>query len=252
MKINKNFFIYIVSFVLGALTLVSCSEQDTTSASIEDNFVSLEALKRVVLPVDETQTFDFNVYASAAHSTDRTYNLVVDTDNTDLNSLYYSVPVSVTIPANSKTGTFQVSITGTDLGTGKDLVLSLEPVAGTDIGKTLTIKVKELCEENLVALDLVFDNYPEESYWEIYDSAFNLIAYTEAGDYAGLEQTSEEFCLSSGDYYFVMYDYYGDGMYDGSNTGTYNLIFLSPISSIPLASGEGNFGSYEVTPFTID
>lgn len=253
MKINNKFFMYAASFMLIASTLISCNEEDATSSVIEDNFVSLEAKKRVVLPVDETQTFDFNVYASAEHSSDRTFNLVVNTDDSTLDPMYYSVPTTVTIPANSKVGTFQVSITGTGLETGKTIIVNLEKVAGTNFGNSpLTINVKELCEQNLVALDLIFDDYPEETSWTLFDADFNVIASAAPGEYDGLEDTSIEFCLSSGDYTFVIFDVYEDGMYDGTNTGSYNLIFLSPISSIPLAYGEGNFGANAIHEFTIE
>lgn len=253
MKINKRFLIYATSFMLTISTLIGCNEQDVTSSELGSNFVSLESIKRVALDAGATETFDFNVYASAEHSSDRTYNLVVNTDDSTLDPMYYAVPVSVTIPANSKIGTFQISVTGTDLGTGKTLILGLESVAGTDMGGDLTINVKELCNQNLIALDLIFDDYASETFWQLYDADFNLIASTVAGNYSnGTETASEEFCLASGDYTFVIFDDFGDGMYDGTNTGSYNLVFLSPTTSLSLASGEGNFGSNVMHPFTIE
>lgn len=254
MKLSNLFNKYLVLFVLGLLTLTSCSEQDATSSTIEDNFISLEERKRVVLEPGATENFEFKVFASAAASTDRTFNILVNVTPTDddLDDAYFAVPATVTIPANSKEGVFEVSITGTNLGSGKQINLSLESQTGVDLGKSLTIYIKEACAFNLLSLELAFDDYPEETYWEIYDENSNLVEFVEEGDYTGFEEATVDICLPPGNYTFIIFDAFGDGMYDGSNTGTYNLIFLSPYSSVQLASGAGNFGPYETTSFTLE
>lgn len=287
MKILKNNLLFVLFLTLSVL-FVSCEESVTSDNSLKNyNYVSLEEplTKTVSLYPDESTSLVSKVYSSYASTVDRTFNLVVDASTT-LDAAYYIVPATVTIPAGELSGSFTVNITGTDIGDGKNLVVGLEQQAGADVGinsftqtpvyeagssiprnyvnvvKTskLTYKVEERCDFNKVNLSITFDNYPEETAWELYDADNNVVAsgglsedgttitgYAALG-YADKSTFSTNICLQSGTYTFVIYDDYGDGMFT-SNTvqGTYSL----KLGSTVLASGGGNFGSFQDTTFTL-
>lgn len=274
MKSLKNKYL-LFSFLLLSVFFVSC-EKDVTSDNSLNNYVGIEAVKKVEIYPDETVSVESKVYASNVSNVDRTFDLVVDPAST-LNSSYYIVPATVTIPAGEKIGTFQVSLTGTDIGSGKNLKVGLKQVEGVDyaitsyslgadelvnsvISNKITYMIDEKCDFNKVVLSITFDNYPEETAWELYDSSNNVIASgglsedgTTITGYAALgfadkSTFTTNFCLQSGTYTFVIYDDYGDGMYTSSSVqGNYSL----KLGSTTLASGSGNFGSFQDTTFTL-
>ncbi|GGC78317.1 hypothetical protein GCM10011508_02230 [Flavobacterium lutivivi] len=271
LKIKYRF----LSFLLLSVFFVSC-EKDVTSENSLKNYIGMEPSKSLSIYPDETVSVESKVYASNTSNVDRTFNLVVDPASTH-NSSYYSVPATVTIPAGEKVGTFQVSITGTDLGSGKNLIVGLEQIEGVDYAissfttdanglasvvtsNKIKYTIEERCDYNKVVLSITFDNYPEETAWELYDSANNVIAsgglsedgttitgYADLG-FADKSTFTTNFCLQSGTYTFVIYDDYGDGMYTSASVqGNYSL----KLGSTTLASGSGNFGSFQDTTFTL-
>lgn len=288
MKILKNIYLFL-AFLMLSVAFVGCEEDQTSGNSLVNNdYISIEVpfQKTVSLYPDESTSLETKVYASNVSNVDRTFNLVVDAVATTHNASYYSVPSTVTIPAGQSFGTFSVQITGTDVGNGKKLVLGLAQQDGTAINissftqtqvyengssiptnyvnvvktNNLEYNIEERCDFNKVNLSITFDNYPEETAWELYDSANNVIAsgglsedgttitgYAALG-YADKSTFTTNFCLQSGTYTFVIYDDYGDGMYTSASVqGTYSL----KLGSTVLASGGGNFGSFQDTTFTL-
>jgi hypothetical protein len=56
------------------------------------------------------------------------------------------------------------------------------------------------------------------------------------------------FCLSPGEYTFIIYDNYGDGMYTSASVqGSYTV----KLGDTVLATGIGDFGASQATTFTI-
>ena len=291
MKILKNNFLF-VTFLILSIVLVSCEEDQTSDNSLVNyNYISLEEplSKLVSLYIDETTTIVSKVYATQESDVDRTYNLVVDSATT-LDASYYSVPATVTIPAGEKVGTYSVGITGTNIGSGKKLIVRLEQQEGVDVvindftetsvvqpgsstprtyvdvvkSAAMTFDIEERCDFNKCVLTIKFDNYPEETAWELYnmDDPSNPVLVTSGGlDAAGTAITgyaalgfadqstfSTNICLQDGTYSFVIYDDYGDGMYTSASVqGNYSLKLGSTI----LASGSGNFGTFQETTFTL-
>ena len=274
MKFLKSNFFYTACLML-TLAFVSCEKDVSTDSSL-NNYVGIETSKYVGVLLDETKTVDTKVIATDVSSVDRVFNLVVDPSTTH-DAAYYNVPATVTIPAGEKVGVFQTEITGTDLGGGKILVVGLEPVEGVNYGLTgytlvsgfadavkankVTFTIDRVCETGLskVKLSITFDNYPEETAWELYDSSLNLVdsggidsagsitGYAALG-FADKSTFKTSFCLAAGDYTFVIYDDYGDGMYTSSSVqGNYTV----KLGDTVLASGEGDFGSSQATTFTI-
>jgi len=110
-----------------------------------------------------------------------------------------------------------------------------------------------------VDLSITFDNYPEETAWKLFDSSLNVIESGgfDAGDaitgfaalgFADKSTLETAFCLSPGEYTFIIYDNYGDGMYTSASVqGSYTV----KLGDTVLATGIGDFGASQATTFTI-
>jgi hypothetical protein len=261
-------------------TLFSCTE-DNSADNQASNYVGLEISKIVEISDGETVVVEGRILASEASGSDRTFNLVVDATTTH-GAANYSVPTSVTIPAGSKEGTYEVTIVGNNLVDGNKVVVKLEPqegvnvsvyesssaagvVTGVTYAKTSFILYKP-CASVRARLSIKFDNYPEETAWELYDSALNLIdsgGFESPGvingnpgtGYAALFADRATFsvvkCLAPGTYTFVIYDLYGDGMYTSATvSGTYSMNNLN--NGAALFSGGGDFGAFSEHEFVIE
>ena len=279
MKLLKTNFLY-TAFVMLALAFTSCETEAPTKSSL-NNYVGIETSKYVGVLLDQTVTVDTKVVATDVSNVDRTFNLVVDPSSTH-DAAYYNVPATVTIPAGQKVGVFQTVITGSNLGGGKILVVGLETEVGVDYALTgytldteglvtavkankVTYTIDRVCETGLskVKLNITFDNYPEETAWELYDSSLNVIdsgGFDASGNIIGNPGTGyaalfadkgtlkTSFCLASGDYTFVIYDAYGDGLYTSASVeGNYSV----KLGETVLASGQGDFGTSQATTFNI-
>ena len=84
-------------------------------------------------------------------------------------------------------------------------------------------------------LSITFDDYPEETAWQILDSNGDYI-YQSLG-YAGMTSQTlvESLCLPEGCYTLKFFDYYGDGICCNYGNGAYTLTQLS--DNAVLASG---------------
>lgn len=258
-------------------TMLSCEEDNSADNSVP-NYVGLESYYTVELSDGETVTAEGRILASETSGTDRTYNLIVDASSTH-GAANYSVPATVTIPAGEKEGVYEVTIVGNSLVDGNKIVVRLDPDAtlnqntfyGTYSGGVLTgvstskttFNLYRPCASTRVRLSIKFDNYPEETAWELYDSAFNLLdsgGFNAAGTvitgYAALgfadrSTFSVVKCLASGTYTFVIYDDFGDGMYTSATvSGTYSMNNLN--NGATLFSGGGDFGAFSEHEFVID
>ena len=98
-------------------------------------------------------------------------------------------------------------------------------------------------------LTITFDNYPEETSWDIKDGSGNVVfsggTYGSQADGSTLTIPN---CLSTGCYTFTMKDSYGDGMCCSYGNGSYSLTEDS--NGNVLASG-GSFTSSDATNFCV-
>ncbi|MCL9769129.1 hypothetical protein NAT47_01735 [Flavobacterium sp. HXWNR69] len=266
----------IVFFSALALTfsLASC-EEDLSTDNNAANYVGLENYQTVEVADGQTVVVEGRILATNVSNVDRTFNLVVD-PSTNHSAGNYTVPATVTIPAGSKEGTYDVTVIGNNLVDGNKIVVSLEPSAdlnqntsyGTFTNGVLTgvttskstFNLYRPCASVRARLSIKFDSYPDETAWELYDSNLNLVDYGgfsgPGGSFVGLgtfaprSTFSVVKCLTPGEYTFVIYDAYGDGMYTSSTViGNYSMNNLN--NGAPLFSGQGNFGSFAEHTFII-
>jgi lysyl endopeptidase len=97
-----------------------------------------------------------------------------------------------------------------------------------------------------VTVDILFDNYSEETSWEIQQNG-SVIASSNGLYPAGATSISEDVCLASGCYDFVIFDDYGDGICCTYGNGEYAV---SGASGTSLAAG-GTFTNSEITNFCV-
>jgi hypothetical protein len=103
------------------------------------------------------------------------------------------------------------------------------------VGPTVTVNV-----------DITFDNYSEETSWEIIQNG-NVFASSNGLYPAGAISISESVCLAPGCYDFVISDDYGDGICCAYGNGSYSV---SDAAGTSLAAG-GNFTDLETTNFCV-
>lgn len=261
----KNKFLIFFSLTLAMFTLLSCEEDNSTSNPLS-NFVGIEANKNVFVELDGVVDVEAKVIASEAVNADRTFELVVDAVSTH-NPSYYSVPATVTIPSGSKEAVFTVNVTGTDLGSGKTIVIGLKPVVDVNMALTsatnltyqkLTLNVREVCNDNPLTIEIVTDAYGSETTWELYSASDldNPIAtggpYADQSAAGAYAQTPVITCLVDGDYIFVIYDQYSDGMNSGYGEGYYRLTKTNPLTGeATVIAQNGVFGQFDVVQFSL-
>ena len=78
-----------------------------------------------------------------------------------------------------------------------------------------------LTQDSWINIDIHTDDWPEETSWELLDESEAVIA--SGGPYES-EQTlySETINLNSGEYYYFLFDSYGDGLWTGGYVEIWN------------------------------
>ncbi|MBR9913838.1 MAG: hypothetical protein GYB32_03265 [Algicola sp.] len=101
-------------------------------------------------------------------------------------------------------------------------------------------------------VSILLDNWGSETTWEIVDDSGAVIAtggpYT---DGTAEQVVSSVVALPTGCYSFTIFDAYGDGLFDGTTTGTYE-VNCEAQSVVKYVTGSGNFGDSETTDFCVN
>lgn len=237
-------FTYIIFALLTIITLNSCEDKvealDTNYVTFGDDSystgVDVGGSTSVVIPV----------YTANITGTDRTFQVSADaSSNAAAGS--YTLPASVTIPANTNSANLTVALSDTNLGIGVNkLTIIFANEMGLSTGAPTTINYIQNCTEVTATLSIVFDGYGSETSWRITDSLGGVVASKAVGTYADNQvSASETITLCAGrDYTFTILDSFGDGLSFPAD-GTYSLTVGSTVK----ASGGGDFGSSEATAF---
>lgn len=237
----------LLTAMFSLVLLTNCEENEETPAILEINYVGFESKPLIGVDPTSNATEEIKVATSNTTSTDRTFNIVVNTALTSADASAYTVPLSVTVPANSNIGTFNLDLVGPNINSSGSDILALDFVSqeGLSIGETMQINLKQVCPLNEVIVSFSFDTFPEEAYWQLFDNSND--EFIDGDGYAGndcyvdLSATTKTFCLPSGEYRFVMGDCFGDGgtAFELSSGGTI------------LASSAGVSGAGEIFIFSL-
>ena len=131
---NFRYLKSIFCFALAISLFTSCEENPDSPLN---NFVGFEigpSPRAITVTKDATQSFEVKVYASETTSSDRSFNIMVDTEASTL-AAPYSLPSQVTIPGGSNEGTLTFSVTDNDdLGfVAQTLVMGFAGQEGVDV-----------------------------------------------------------------------------------------------------------------------
>ena len=138
---KTNIFLFLISFSF--LTFIGCKESLDPEISNVD-FITFET-NQVDLKVDKgsSNSATYEIYSSKTTNADRTYSIIVS-DETTADAASYTIPASITIPANSNVASLQIDIEDINIISSKLLVLKLEQKDGLIIGNDNTFKVNLL------------------------------------------------------------------------------------------------------------
>ena len=197
-------------------------------------------------------TIRLGVQSTIKTDIDRSIDILVNSGST-AESGHYSV-LPITIPAGSYNGTTTVEffddgslIDGLKYNLILDIDLSGGLVSHTSSQINLTYNKYELCNNYVLTLN-EDDGWGGERTWEVTNEAGTVLAsggpYTD-GDPGPYVST---FSLSDGAHTLTLYDSYGDGQWNGSVAGSYNLV----CGSTTVVSGGGNWGSSDSTDFCVN
>lgn len=290
MKFN-NIKLFSLFAILFFGVLVSCEDDSSTEDLIgSQNYVSFEENSTVYIVGGESMVKQAKVYASQVSSVDRTVQLRVVTEpisaatvvgvpvnnsTTTASPSSYSVATSVTIPAGAKEASFPVEIQGVGIGAGKVIVIEMVAQDGvnvsttlagtltnnnlTGISKRLLINVREICGQNLLRIQINTDRYGSETTWELYSNTNLEVPIATGGPFpdqaaSGVyPRPNVDVCLPNGDYTFVIYDQYSDGMDSGYGAGFYRLVTMQPNLSAEIneIARNGVFGAFDIVEFSL-
>lgn len=245
----------IALILVATIAFIACDKHEHIYFDGEQTGVSFtEKTVNAVLPPATSYTAIADVDITTTSSSARTYDVTVDTDGTDLPAANYTLG-TLTIPANSNHGTLEVTMDDAGLTDLTYYTLKVDMIVPNGVsvtttdGDTVTFSVikKVICNDHV--LDIVLDNWGSETTWEITD---DLGAVVQSGgpysDGAPGAIAPINFTLADGCYTFTIYDSFGDGLSDGTNTGSWDL----NCSVLSRASGSGEFGSFVAQDFCVN
>jgi hypothetical protein len=237
----KNKKIYFLALLSMALVFNSCdtNTEEFQAVSPADSFETKSG-SIIVNPL--SSSFEIVVIASEAYTADR--SLPIEVTNASTGSpLQYSFSGNVEIRAGELTGSTMVGFELANIPSGvtQDLVLRL-----VSTSEEITISYTKICISNDVMVKLIFDSYPEETEWQITDSANSVVQ--SGGPYPGETSFEASYTLPDGNYTFTITDIYEDGICCSYGTGSY-LVELPNCSTI-LGQG-GEFGASESITFSL-
>ncbi|KJD31492.1 hypothetical protein PK35_13835 [Tamlana nanhaiensis] len=240
----------IITLIFSIVLFTDCKENDDTPAILSIDYVGFESDFQIGVDPSGTVSKEVKIAVSQLSGSERTFNLSINSDLTTANPSAYSIPSSVSIPANSKSGSFLVEVIGTNVNaSGNDLLVIniIDETENLFISDPISLNLKQVCPNPELILDITFDTYPEEIYWVISDESDNTVfeSITPAayGAYTGLTGgITRNMCLQSGTYTFTILDGYEDG------AGPFTLTLED---GTLLGSSDGAYGAGTTITFTI-
>lgn len=163
-------------------------------------------------------TKTINVYSTNTNGSDRSVNLVVK-GNSTIRSSSYTMPNSVTIPANESSASFDIVFVedGLDIAQDEMLVVAMES-SEFNTGEDISLNVAKGCAAKSfkIKVSVTLDAYPEDVVWKIrnnFSGSFMIgRGFNSTFDYAGLTGTiNTTVCLPAGEYWFWIWDKNNNG-----------------------------------------
>ncbi len=207
------------------------------------------AIISVAIP-QEGITVNVPVNVTTISTSSRTFSANINTETTTPNTSSNYTLGDIIIPADSYEGSLSVTFGNfenlVEFATNQLVIdLSLPEGAAVIGSSSITFNyIKEFVCPDLT-LNISFDDFPEETSWEVTNDAGNIVA--SGSMYGGQTSYSEDLCLPDGCYTFTIFDVYADGICCGFGEGSYEMILNSEV----LFSG-GEFGAETSNNFCIE
>lgn len=254
---NFKFNSFIFSFIF--LSFLSCSKQENV---IFDNVNGQTALffektsYNLSIPQENLQ-IKIPVGTTIISSVERTFDAVVNIENTTSGTSDEYTVGKVTIPANEYSGVLSVDFNYSDIsgedGDVKDLVINLvAPENGSAYNNTVSIEYFREIICNDLELTITSDVWATETYFTLERADGSIIVdrfFPFSSNSTRAQTYNVAFNLPDGDYVLKIGDSFGDGQLGTGGgvtlTGNYSL----NCSIITHASGEGTFDDAIPDPF---
>lgn len=139
----------ILLLIFSLLAFNNCSDKVIGTKDI--NYVSFEVLTpTIIVEKNGTANKDIHLYTTQTTGSDRTFGIEVITASTTAAASAYTVPATVTVPANSNDGTLTVKIADNNLSNAP-VTLGLKVTSQADlfIGNNASLKIQKHCALNI-------------------------------------------------------------------------------------------------------
>jgi hypothetical protein len=216
-NIKSNIYLFKALVLSFALFVTSCGDEIAVDDPADaPSALSFDLGEDSYQVESNESTYDITVQATSVSNVDRTVSMMVNEAGTTATTDQYSFSPQATIPAGSLTGSTTLSFDYDVLNFGDSRTLMLDLVLAES--DTPNIKRQEFqldfvkqCTANNVVLDLTFDAYAEEAYWDLYDLSGTPTIILSGGQnsaYGDLDNSSLslQLCLEAGDSGIVVYD----------------------------------------------
>lgn len=231
-------------FLITILTLAinSCAD-DHEDVTTNLNFVTFaENSLKLVVNKNESNSIDVTLYTTKVSSSQRTINIYVDIDNTTADPAAYSVPTTVTIPANSNVGIFNIDVTDVNISEdGEELVVAFDVENGLYTGDALKLDIALYCPLNID--DFIGSYLINEAGYGVYGTTItkdpdvpnriwvtnfwdwtNDLAYYDFNDDGTVTMPSQIIIMGNGG----AYECIGTGTYNACN-GTFHMEYTGDV-----------------------
>jgi len=147
--------IYLFLTLLSFTFLQNC--EDTYVPNL-DYATFQSASETVTVVLNGTASFDVKVYTTNIMNSERTFSILID-DASSADPQSYSLPSSVTVPANTNEGTISINFSDNNISnSGETLILTLSSSDNAFVGKGITINIVRDCPSDLAGTYSVISN----------------------------------------------------------------------------------------------
>lgn len=134
----------ILTLFLAALFVTSCeTDYDEFDSDRGDTIGFTFGLLEIGMNAGQSFDLPVTYFVTSASSEDRTFNVIVNAEETDMTADNYSFDANVVVPANERLGTLFITVTNNSLPDEYvTAVFEFESVEGVTSGKKAIIRLK--------------------------------------------------------------------------------------------------------------
>jgi len=238
---KKIKYLLLITILIFAFNSCADDHEDVTTNL---NFVTFaNSSLKLVVNKNESNNIDVTLFTTNISGSDRAISIYVDLDQTTADPSAYTIPTSVTIPANSNAGTFNINVTDVNISeNGEELVINFDTEEGLYTGDELTLDIALFCPLNID--DFTGSYAIDEAGYGVYPSTItkdptvanriwitnfwdwtNDLAYYDFNDDGTVTMPSQQIVMGNGG----SYECIGTGTYNACN-GTFHMEYTGDVA----------------------